>query len=172
MKYLLLFLLLPLFSFGQSVDILPGLWVRANAQGGSSSNAFNESDGFLKYNFTDDGFVNRSTNVLFDDYKLQYKLADNVLKIGGVFFHVISLKPDTLIMSLSVEGKEPVIYTILRVQNLNIKAERTYNPSLKDSVYKANSLLFPQSNATYLNFMNLINAKPEVGKLKINFIVN
>lgn len=164
MRFLFILLFLPLFSFAQTTAQLSGLWVKDKA-GVNDGN-----DGFLKYNFTDDGFVDRSNNPIFNEYRLSYKLHDDTLRIVGVLFHVVNMRPDTLVMSLE-NGTKKVVYILLKVHDLKIPSEVMYDHVLKDSVYKANSLLFPQCNSRLYDFLDAINAKPDSGELKISFIV-
>ncbi|MBS1528700.1 MAG: energy transducer TonB [Bacteroidetes bacterium] len=172
MRLLFVILFLPLFSFSQINPELTGLWVKAKVQkDGQDAVVEHEMSNFLKFNFTDDGFVDRSTNALFNEYKLLYKQHDDVLQIGGVFFHVINMKLDTMIVSLG-EGSQKTNYIFLKVHDLKIPSEKLFDSALKDSVYKANLLLFPQCNGKFYDFLNAISAKPDTGELKINFIIN
>ena len=110
MRFLFILLFLPLFSFAQTTTQLSGLWVKDKSQTNDGGG------GFLKYNFSDDGFVERSTNALFNEFRLLYKQHDDTLQVGGVFFHVVSMKSDTLIMSLD-HGNQKVIYKLFKVHD-------------------------------------------------------
>jgi hypothetical protein len=171
MKFLFILLFLPLYSLAQTGDQLTGLWVRTKVQRGSTPATNGFGGDFLKYNFAGDGSVNRSTNVLFDEFRLLYKLNGDALQIGGVFFHIIKMDPDTLIMSPN-NGRQNEIYTLLKVHDLKTSSEEKFDPALKDSVFKANPLLFPQCNSEFHDFLGTINANPDTGQLKISFVIN
>ncbi|HEX3387189.1 MAG TPA: hypothetical protein VHS53_18445, partial [Mucilaginibacter sp.] len=171
MKFLFVLIFLPLFSFAQINPELTGLWVKAQVQkNGQDAIVEHEMSNFLKFNFADDGSVDRSTNVLFNEFKLLYKQHDDVLQIGGIFFHIVDMKLDTMIASLG-EGAQKINYTFLKVHDLKVPSEKVFDSTIKDTVYKANLLLFPQCNGKFFNFINAINSKADTGELKISFII-
>jgi hypothetical protein len=179
MKYLILFIFLPLFSFAQSNnEMLPGLWVKVKAKMKDGSRIVDHNGcgmDFIKYNFTNDGFVNSSNDVLFDGYKLQYKLSNDSLSIGGNLFNMIGLTKDTLKLSFFVLGAEdkqiPVFYFV-KVHDHTSPSAATFNVALKDSVYQATNQLFPQCKGTLFTLMGAIQTNYDKGTLKASFIID
>jgi hypothetical protein len=150
MRYLILFLLLPLFSLAQSSDqLLTGQWVKTKAQMKDGSRIVDYNGcgmDFLKYNFAADGNLNLSTEVFFEGFKIRYKLGHDSLIIGGTIYNLVSLTKDTLKLSFFAPGAEDnqlPVYYFTRVKEHNITAQSSYNTALKDSVYQANNEFFP-----------------------------
>jgi hypothetical protein len=179
MKYLLLLLLLPLISAAQSNDeMLYGVWVKAKAEMADGSRIVDRNGcgmSFVKYSFTPDGFVNMSNEVLFNGFKTKYKLSGDSLLVGGTLFNLLRLTNDTLKVSLFAAGVDdnqlPVFYFVkLPQRNANVKA--TYDAALKDSVYQANNIFFPQCKGTFNDVFDGIPGKYDKGSFKISFVID
>lgn len=179
MRLFLVFLFLPLFSSAQTdLQLLNGLWVKVKAEMKDGSRIVDRKGcgmEFLKYNFSQDGTVNRGEELLFNGSRLLYKKNGDAIMIGGVIFRVIKLTADTMKLSpydnKSADNQIPVYY-FKKMQEHNITTTATYNTILKDSVYEANIELFPQCNGGLGDFMDAIKGKYEAGKLKLSFIVD
>lgn len=180
MKYFLLLIFLPLFSFGQVTDqALTGLWVKVKAQmkdGSRIVDHYGCGMDFLKYNFGNDGYVIYSSGVLFEGYKLPYKLKGDSLVAGGAIYNVIGLANDTLKLSLfapfGVQDKQIPVYYFVKTMEHNVRTAATFNAILKDSVYEATRELFPQCKGDLNSWMSEINARYDKGSLKASFIVD
>jgi hypothetical protein len=180
MKYFLtLIIFIPLFSHAQSNDqLLEGSWVKVNAQMKDGSRIVDHNGcgmSFLRYNFASDGFVNRSEDVLFDQFKMQYKLSGDSLLIGGNLFNLIGLTKDTLKLSYFFPGAEDSqipVYYFAKTTAAEIPAKSTFSSALKDSVYQATNQLFPQCKDRFTGLMSAIAAKYDKGTLKASFIVD
>ena len=179
MRYLILFLLLPLFSLAQSNDqLLTGQWVKAKAQMKDGSRIVDYNGcgmDFLKYNFAADGTVNLSSEVFFDGFKIGYKFGHDTLIVGGTTYNLLGLTRDTLKLSFFAPGAEDSqipVYYFTRVKEHNITTQSSYNAALKDSVYQANNEFFPQINGRIYNLMQAIATNYDKGTLKASFIVD
>jgi tetratricopeptide (TPR) repeat protein len=179
MKYLLILLFLPLTSFAQSnQQMLTGTWVKVKAQMRDGSRIVDHNGcgmDFLKYNFTPEGMANRSSEPLFDGFKLPYKLLGDSLVVGGTIYNVLGLTKDTLKLSFFALGAEdnqvPVFY-FTKVLERNIAGPATFNVALKDSVYQANSEFFPQCKGDILTLMRAITTDYDKGTLKASFTID
>jgi len=180
MKYLFLLLFfLPLFSFAQTNEqMLEGLWVKADAKMKDGSHIVDHVGcgmSFLKYSFTNDGFVNRSEDVLFNGFKIPYKLKGDTLVVGGTLFEVIGLTKDTLKLSYFVPGAEDAqlpVFSFAKVQQLNTPAKATFDASLKDSVYQSTNLLFPQCKGGFGSLLSAIATRYDNGTIKASFVID
>ncbi len=179
MRYLILFLILPLFSLAQSSDqLLTGQWVKAKAQMKDGSRIVDYNGcgmDFLKYNFASDGTLDLSSEAFFDGFKIRYKLGHDTLIIGGTTYNLISLTKDTLKLSFFAPGAEDSqlpVYYFTRIKENNITSQPTYNTTLKDSVYQANNEIFPQVNGRITDLMQAIAINYDKGTLKASFIVD
>lgn len=179
MRYLILFLLLPLFSFAQPSDqLLTGQWVKAKAQMKDGSRIVDYNGcgmDFLKYTFAADGTVNLSTEAFFDGFKIRYKLGHDTLIVGGTTYNLLGLTKDTLKLSFFAPGAEDrqlPVYYFTRVKEHNITPQSSYNTVLKDSVYQANNEIFPQVNGRITDLMQAIATNYDKGTLKASFIVD
>ena len=179
MKFLLVLALLPLLSFAQpNAAMLPGFWVKVKAQMKDGSRVIDHNGcgmDFVKYTFTPDGFVNRSSEPLFDGFKLPYKVIGDSLVVGGTIYNVVSLTKDTLKLSFFAPGAEDSqlpVYYFAKVQNHNVAATATFNAALKDSVYQATNELFPQCKGRMLDLMQQISTSYEKGTIKASFIID
>ena len=118
MKFLFVLIFIPLFSFAQSNDqLLLGQWVKTKAEmkDGSRMVDYNGCGmDFLKYNFAADGTVSMSNEVLFEGFKIRYKLGKDSLITGGTVYNLIGLTKDTLKLSFFAFGADnshvPVYY--------------------------------------------------------------
>lgn len=178
MKFLFLLIFFPLFSFAQSNQQLQGFWVKVDAKMKDGSRIINHQDcgmNFIKYNFGNDGFVNQSGDVLFDQFKLPYKLMGDSLVIGGTVYNVVGFANDTLKLSFFVPGAEdaqlPVFY-FAKAQEHNLQTTATFDAGLKDSVYQANNQLFPQYRGHFTDLMSGISTRYDKGTLKASFVVD
>jgi hypothetical protein len=177
-KYLVIFLMFPLCSFAQTdMQNLTGLWVKVKAELGDGSTIVDRKGcgmDFLKYNFYEDGFLDKSSDALFLQYKIPYKLYDDTLQIGSLLFHILKLTPDTLSLSffyVKAEENQKVIYTFAKTQHIRQFERGEFNADVKDTVYKAGLLLFPQVNGVSNYLTDAINGKFEPGEVKISFVV-
>ncbi|MEO6849497.1 MAG: hypothetical protein ABI203_02635, partial [Mucilaginibacter sp.] len=141
MRLLIIIFFLPLFACAQSQDTdILGLWVKAKTEFKDGSRIVNHQYNgmdFLKYNFTADGFVNRSDDVLFNGYQIQYALKGDQLTIGGQTFTVAKFTRDTLALYQAEMGADDaqvlVNYFVRTGQKPGDKSK--YNEAIKDSVY-------------------------------------
>ena len=179
MRYLILLLLLPLFSMAQSSDqLLNGQWVKAKAQMKDGSRIVDYNGcgmDFLKYNFAADGTADLSSEIFFDGFKIRYKLGHDTLIVGGTIYNLLSLTKDTLKLSFFAPGAEDSqlpVYYFVRVKEQNVTTPSTYSPALKDSVYQANNVFFPQINGKIYTLMQAIATNYDKGALKASFIVD
>ena len=178
MRFFLLLVFLPLFSFAQTdQQLLSGLWVKVKVEMKDGSRILDRHGcgmDFLKYNFTGDGFVNRSQEVLFSGNRQLCKKTSNTLTIGGEIFNILKMTGDTLKLSaFGAEGDDwqiPVYY-LKKVDQGSAPTPATFNTDLKDSVYQANMELFPQHNGAFSDLMEAISGRFDMGVLKVSFIV-
>jgi hypothetical protein len=179
MRFLFLLVFLPLFSFAQSnPEMLIGKWVKVKAEMKDGSRIVDHNGcgmDFLKYNFIDANTVDMSSDVLFDGFKMPYKLKGDSLIVGGTIYNVIGFTKDTLKVSYFVLGAEdsqlPLLY-FTRPQEHNVAAKATFDASLKDSVYQATNQLFPQCKGGILSLMQAIDARYDKGTIKASFIID
>src|SRR6185312_14360433 len=160
MKYLILLLLAPMISFGQSRDaMLQGTWIKTKAEMKDGSRIVDHNGcgmDFVKYSFTPDGFANMSNEVLFDGFKIKYQLLGDSLVAGGTVYNIIAMSKDTMKLSFFAPGVEDgqlPVYSFVKVPGGNPHATATFDAALKDSVYQANNVLFPLSKGTFSNWM-------------------
>ncbi|MGZ4000347.1 MAG: hypothetical protein ACXVIY_06955, partial [Mucilaginibacter sp.] len=110
MKYFMLLAFLPFAALAQTnQQMLAGVWVKVKAQMRDGSRIIDHNGcgrDFVKYNFSPDGFVNASTEPLFDGFKVQYKAIGDSLVVGGMIYDVLGLTEDTLKLSFFVPGAE------------------------------------------------------------------
>lgn len=179
MKFLLVLIFSPLFSFAQSNDqLLAGQWVKAKAQMKDGSRIVDYNGcgmDFLKYYFAADGTVNMSNEVLFEGFKIRYKLGKDTLIVGGTVYNLVGLTKDTLKLSFFAFGADDShvpVYYFTRVKEHNVISTSTYNVALKDSVYQSTNELFPQINGRMINLMQAIATNYDKGTLKASFIVD
>lgn len=179
MRFIFLFLLLPLFASAQSDNqLLTGQWVKSKAQMKDGSRIIDHNGcgmDFLKYNFAADGTVNLSNEVFFDGFKIPYKLRHDTLVVGGTLYNLIGLTKDTLALSFFAPGTDDnhlPVYYFTRLKEHNAAAQATYNIALKDSVYQATNELFPQVNGRMITLMQAIATNYDKGTLKASFIVD
>lgn len=180
MKYFLLLIFLPLFSFGQVTDqALTGLWVKVKAQMKDGSRMIDHHGcgmDFLKYNFTGDGFTDMSNEVFFDGFRIQTKVKGDSLIIGGTVYNILGLAKDTLQLSFfapfGVQDKQLPVYYFVKTPVQNVNTTATFNPALKDSVYQATKEFFPVCKGTLGALMSWIDGRYDQGTLKASFIVD
>jgi len=180
MKYFLLLIFLPLFSFGQVTDqALKGLWVKVKAQMKDGSRIVDHNGcgmDFLKYDFTGDGFVDMSNEVFFDGFRMQTKILGDSLIIGGTVYNILAPMKDTLKLSFfapfGVQDKQLPVYYFVKTPVQNVKTTATFNAVLKDSVYQATNDFFPVCKGTLGALMSWINVRYDEGTLKASFIVD
>ncbi len=179
MRYIFLFLFLPLFSLAQSGNqFLTGQWVKSKAQMKDGSRIVDYNGcgmDFLKYNFATDGTVNLSSEVFFDGFKVPYKLGHDSLIVGGTIYNLIGLTKDTLKVSFFApdadDGHLPVYY-FTRLKEHNAVSQASYNIAMKDSIYQATNELFPQVNGRIVSLMQAIATNYDKGTLKASFVVD
>jgi len=179
MKYLILLLLAPMISFGQSRDaMLQGTWIKTKAEMKDGSRIVDHNGcgmDFVKYSFTPDGFANMSNEVLFDGFKIKYQLLGDSLVAGGTVYNIIAMSKDTMKLSFFAPGVEDgqlPVYSFVKVPGGNPHATATFDAALKDSVYQANNVLFPLSKGTFSNLMAVMPGKYDKGTIKASFVVD
>ncbi|HEY4197829.1 MAG TPA: tetratricopeptide repeat protein [Mucilaginibacter sp.] len=178
MKFLFVFIFLPLFSFAQSNDVLQGLWVKAKAEKKDGSRIVDHYDcgmNFIRYNFTNGGFANVSSDVFFEGFKVPYKLKGDTLVVGGTVYNMIGLTKDTLKLSLfavGAEDKDVPEYDFVKIPEYKVAAKATFDPGLKDSVYQATNEFFPRCKDDLGVLMNSITTRFDKGTLKASFIID
>lgn len=178
MKFLFVFIFLPLFSFAQSNEMLQGLWVKAKAEMKDGSRIVDHRGcgmEFIKYNFANDGFVNMGNDALFDGFKIPYKLKGDSLIVGGTVYNMIGLTRDTLKLSFfapGAEDKQVPEYYFIKVPEYKGAAKATYDLALKDSVYQATNEFFPRCKGNLGALMRAIATMYDKGTLKASFIVD
>lgn len=179
MKYLFLLIFLPLFSLAQTKeDLLQGTWVKAKAEIRDGSRIV-DHDGcgmsFVKYTFMRDGNANLSYDALFDNYRTRFKLSGDSLIIGGTLYDVIKLTNDTLAVSIFAAGADDnqlPLYYFVKIPQHNTVTQVTYDAGLKDSVYQANNILFPQCKGSVNDFMSAANSRFDKGTMQVSFVID
>ncbi|MGZ3767015.1 MAG: hypothetical protein ACXVA2_20300, partial [Mucilaginibacter sp.] len=178
MKLLFVLIFLPLFSFAQKNDLLLGLWVKTKAEMKDGSRIVDHRGcgmDFIKYNFANDGIANMGNDVLFDGFKIPYRLRGDSLIVGGTLYNIIGLTKDTLKLSFfapGVEDKQLPEYYFVRVPGYKVAAKATFDAGLKDSVYQATNEFFPRCKGGFSALMNAIATRYDKGTLKASFIVD
>jgi hypothetical protein len=172
MKFLFILLFLPLFSFAQSKDMLLGLWVKSKAQMKDGSRIVDHSGcgmDFIKYKFANDGIADLSNDVLFDGFRVPYRLRGDSLVVGGTLYNIMEVTKDTLNLSFfapGAEDKQIPEYYFIKVPQYKVAAKASFDPALKDSVYQATNDFFPRCKGDLLVLMNEIATQYEKGILK------
>ncbi|MFI5160971.1 MAG: hypothetical protein ACHQHN_06815 [Sphingobacteriales bacterium] len=179
MKYLFALIFLPLFSFAQTNDkLLLGEWVKMKAEMKDGSRWLDHQGcgmEFVKYTFSSDGFTDLSTDVLFQAFKVPYRLTGDSLVIGGAVYNMIGLSKDTLKLSFFAPGAEdkqiPEFYFV-KLPKHKVAEKPVYDAVFKDSVYQATNELFPECKDNIGALMRGMGAHFDKGTLKVSFIVD
>jgi len=178
-KYLLIFLVIPLSSLAQTnSQLLLGFWVKVKAKMKDGSSIIDHNGcgmDFLKCTFTSNGAVNMSDEPLFDSINLPYKLTGDSLFMRRKIYDVVSLTQNTLKLSFFMpdqEDSQVPVYYFAKVQNHDVMATATFDAVLKDSVYQATRELFPQCKGEKIELMNHVHTNYDQGTLKASFIID
>jgi len=179
MKYLILLLFVPVISFAQTREtMLIGTWVKARAEMRDGSRIVDHNGcgmDFIKYNFATDGFADMSNDVLFQGFRVRYKLMSDSLVVGGTIYNIVGMTKDTIKLSFFAPGLEDSqlpVYSFVKVPGGNPHTTAVFDLSLKDSVYQANNVLFPICKGTFNNLLAVMNTQFDKGTLKASFVVD